>query len=130
MATWAQLSPAQQAQVTNYCDQVFRPVVRELARSMLHISAEVVPQYLVSPTGAASTIASPAADSVAGLLATLAAGEVVPLSTSGLALAGPLLASKLASYTLSLNTALATYWAASVQQDYAQIVGTPNLVTG
>lgn len=128
MATWASLSPAQQAQVQNYCDQVFRPVVRELARSMMHTSIQVITQYLVSPTGLTSTIASPAADSVAGILATLSAGEVVPILNSGYPLAGPLLASKLATYSGALNTALATYWTSTAQQDYAQIIGTPNLV--
>jgi hypothetical protein len=128
MATWASLTPAQQAQVQQYVDQVLRPVVRELARSMLHTSVEVIPQYLVSPTGLASTIGSPAADSVAGILATLAAGEVVPILNSGFPLSGPLLASKLVTYSSALNTALATYWTATAQQDYAQIVGAPNLV--
>jgi hypothetical protein len=128
MATWASLTAAQQAQVQNYCDQVFRPVVRELARAMLHTSVEVIPQYLVSPTGAASTIASPAADSVAGILATLSAGEIVPILSTGYALAGPLLASKLVTYSSALNTALATYWTSTAQQDYAQVVGSVNLV--
>jgi hypothetical protein len=129
MATWASLSPAQQAQVQNYCDQVLRPVVRELARSMLHTSVEVIPQYLVSPTGLPSTMASPAADSVAGILATLAAGEVVPILTTAYPVAGSLLGSKLATYSGALNTALSTYWTATAQQDYAQIVGAPNLVS-
>jgi len=129
MATWASLTPAQQAQVQNYCDAVMRPVVMELAKSMLHTSVECIPQYLVSPTGLTSTIGSPAADSVAGILATLSAGEVVPISsTSGLALAGSLLASKIATYSTALNTALATYWTSTAQQDYAQIVGSPNLI--
>ncbi len=128
MATFASLTADQKLQIQNYCDQVFRPTVRELAVSMLHTSVLVLPQYLVSPTGLASTIGSPAADSVAGLLATLTAGEVIPILTSGYPLAGPLLASKLAGYSVSLNTALATYWTASVQQDYAQVVGAPNLV--
>ena len=128
MATWASLTAAQQIQVQSYCDQVFRPVVRELARAMLHTSVEAIPQYLVSPTGLSSTIGSPAADSVAGILATLSAGEVVPILSSGYPLAGPLLASKLATYSVALNTALATYWTSTAQQDYAQVVGSPNLI--
>lgn len=129
MATWASLTSAQQTQVQNYCDQVLRPVVRELARAMMHTSVEVIPQYLVSPTGLSSTIASPAVDSVAGILATLTAGEVVPILTSGYPLSGALLASKIVTYSGALNTALSTYYTTTVQQDYAQIVGTPNLLT-
>ena len=128
MATWASLTSAQQIQVQNYGDLVFRPVVRELARAMLHTSVEVIPQYLVSPTGLTSTIGSPAADSVAGILATLSAGEVVPILSTAYPVAGSLLASKLATYSVALNTALATYWTATAQQDYAQVVGAPNLV--
>lgn len=128
MATWASKSPAQQAQVQNYADQVFRPVVRELARSMLHTSAQVITQYLVSPSGLPSTMGAPAVDSVAGILASLDVGEVVPILNSGYPLAGPLLASKLATYTGALNTALATYWTSTAQQDYAQVIGTPNLI--
>jgi hypothetical protein len=129
MATWASKTPAQQAQVQNYADQVLRPVVRELARAMLHTSVEVIPQYLVSPSGLPSTIAAPAADSVAGILATLDAGEVVPILTTGYPVAGSLLASKIVTYSAALNTALATYWTTTAQQDYAQVVGAPNLVS-
>lgn len=128
MATWANVPADQKLSVQNYCDQLFRPTVRELAQSMLHTSVLVLPQYLVSPTGLTSTFAAPAADSVAGILASLNAGEVVPVLNTGYALAGPLLASKLVTYTGALNTALATYWTAAVQQDYAQVIGTPNLL--
>lgn len=129
MATWASLTATQQTEVQQYVDQVLRPVVLGLARALAKTSVEVVPQYLVSPSGLASTMAAPAADSVAGILATLAAGEVVPILNSGLPLEGPLLASKVVSYTGSLNTMLATYFTAAVQQDYAQICGSPNLVS-
>jgi hypothetical protein len=127
LATWASLTSTQQVEVQNYIDQVFRPAVLKLASAMAEASIHVIPQYLSSPTGLASTLASPAADSVAGILATLGAGEVVPILTSGLPLAGPLLASKAATYSATLNTMLATYFTAAVQQDYAQIVGTPNI---
>ncbi len=101
----------------------------QLARALKNASIAVIPQYLTSPTGLTSTIASPAADSVAGILATLSAGEVVPILNSGLPLAGPLLASKAVSYSGNLNTMLGTYFSAAVQQDYAQIVGSINLLS-
>lgn len=128
MATFASLTSAQQVQIETYVDSVLRPTVLQLAKAMANASVTLIPEYLVSPTGATSTIASPASDSVAGLLATLGSTEVVPLYTTGLAGAGPLLASKVASYTGALNTLLATYFTAAVQQDYAQIVGSTNLI--
>jgi hypothetical protein len=129
MATWASLTPTQQTEVQQYCDQLFRPTVLRLVKALASTSVEVLPQYLVSPTGLASTLASPAADSVAGILATLSAGEVVPLFNTGLALAGPLLASKLITYSTALNTLVGSYFTAAIQQDYAQIVGGPNIGT-
>ncbi len=128
MATWASLSPTQQNLVQQYVDQDLRPAVLGLARALVRTSVIVIPQYLVSPTGLSSTIGSPAADSVAGILATLGAGEIVPILNSGYPLAGPILGSKVVTYSAALNTLLATYYTAAVQQDYAQIVGSPNLV--
>ena len=87
----------------------------------------MLPQYLSSPTGLASTLASPAADSVAGLLAALSQTDVVPILNSGLPLDGPLLVSKIITYTAALNALLATNFTAAIQQDLAQIVGSPNL---
>jgi hypothetical protein len=129
MATFASLTPAQQAQVQNYVDQVLRPTVLGLARALARANTVVVPQYLSSPTGAASTIAAPAGDSVAGLVASLDANQVVPVLSSGYPLSGPLLGSKVAAYTAAFNTLLGTHFSAAVQQDYAQIVGAPNLIT-
>jgi hypothetical protein len=129
MATWASLTPAQQAQVQTYTDADLRAVVLGLARALAKTNISLIPQYLVSPSGLTSTIASPASDSVAGILATLGATEVVP-NGSGLAGSGPILASKVATYSVSLNSMLATYFSAAVQQDYAQIVGSVNLIAG
>lgn len=128
MATWASLSPAQQLQIQSFVDQSFRPAVLTLARAYARASVVVLPQYLDSPTGLSSTMGSPAADSVAGLLATLTAGEVIPILSSGLPLAGPLLASKVVSYCTTLNTRLGTDFSNAAQQDYAQIVGSINLI--
>lgn len=129
MATFASLSPADQARIQNYTDQDLRAVVLGLARALARTNVALIPQYLASPSGAASTIASPAADSVGGLMATLDAGQVVPVLNSGYPLSGPLLASKIVTYTGSLNTLLATYFSTAVQQDYAQIVGSINLLS-
>jgi hypothetical protein len=73
-------------------------------------------------------MATPAADSVAGILATLGAGEVVPILTSGLPLSGPLLGSKVTAYSAALNNLLATNFTAAIQQDLAQFVGSINLM--
>jgi hypothetical protein len=91
----------QQAQVQGYLDKDLRASLLNLARALAQASISVVPQYLSSPSGLPSTMAAPAADSVAGILATLTAGEVIPISTSGLALAGSPLASKVAAYTVA-----------------------------
>jgi hypothetical protein len=128
MATWASKTADEKERVQQYTDQVLRSTVLLLARSMVRTSGVLVPQYLVSPTGLSSTMASPAANSVGGILASLDAGEVVPILNSGLPLNGPLLGSKVASYTSSLNNLLATLYTAGVQQDYAQIIGAPNLI--
>lgn len=128
MATWASLTPGQQKQVQDYTDKDLRPALLNLARALAQASIAVVPQYLSSPSGASSTMASPAADSVAGILATLTAGEVVPISSSGLALAGSLRGDKIVAYTAALNNLLATNFTPAIQQDLAQFVGSPNLV--
>ena len=128
MATWASLTPAQQLQVQRYVDQTLRPTVLGLARALARAQIAVVPQYLDSPSGKNSTIAAPADDSVAGILATLDAGQVVPILDSALPLAGPVLGSKVAGYSTSLNSMLTTYFNANVQQDYAQLVGSINIL--
>ena len=129
MATWASVPPADQARIQIYTDRDLRPALQSLGRSLAAASIAVVPQYLSSPTGLASTMAAPAADSVAGILATLTAGEIVPVgSQMGLALAGPLLASKVAAYTVALNNLIATNFTLAIQQDLAQFVGSPNLM--
>ncbi|HEY1645286.1 MAG TPA: hypothetical protein VGF75_02775 [Candidatus Saccharimonadales bacterium] len=122
------LSAAQQAAVQNYVDQVFRPAVLSLAKALAASQITVVPQYLSSPTGLASSMASPAADSVAGLLAALPQSDVVPILNSGLPLDGPLLVSKIVAYTAALNNLVTSNFTASIQQDLAQIVGTPNII--
>jgi hypothetical protein len=130
MATWASVPPNQQAQVQNYVDQDLRPALLTLARALARANIAVLPQYLASPSGQASTLAAPAADSVAGIVATLSAGEMVPVLTSSLALIGPVLGSKVASYTTALNTLIGTNFTTAIQQDLAQFVGSPNLING
>jgi len=124
----ASKTPAEQQRVKDYLDKDLRPALLSLARALAAANMAVVPQYLSSPTGLASTMAAPASDSVAGILATLDAGEIVPLSSSGLALAGPILSSKVASYTAALNNLLASNFTAAIQQDLAQFVGSVNLL--
>jgi hypothetical protein len=128
MALIGTFSAADLARVQNYVDQTLRPTVLGLAKALARANIAVIPQYLASPTGLPSTIAAPAVDSIAGLLATLDVGQVIPILSSGLPLSGPLLASKVAGYSGSLNTMLATYFSANIQQDYAQIVGSINLL--
>lgn len=128
MATLATYSAADLARIQDYANKSFRPTVLNFARSLARANIAVVPQYLTSPTNLPSTMAAPAPDSVAGLLAGLDAGQVIPIGDSGLPLAGPLLASKLVTYTASLNTLLGTHFSIAVQQDYAQIVGAINLL--
>ncbi len=130
MAWPESLTAAQQAQIENYVDQIFRPAMLCLAQAMVQATVTVVPTYLSSPSGASSTMSSPAIDSVAGLLTALSAGDVVPVLNSGLAQAKPLLASKVTSYTTTLNSMLATYFTLAIQEDLSQIVGSPNLLGG
>ena len=123
------LTAAQQAAIQNYVDQVFRPAALKLAQAMLLSSATVLPQYLSSPTNLVSTIGSPAADSVAGLLAAMTGADVIPILNSGYPLSGPLTVSDVITFTSGLNTLLGTNWTAAAQQALAQIVGSPNLIS-
>jgi hypothetical protein len=127
MATWASLTPDQQARVMAYDNRDLRPALMALGRALAQTSLSLIPQYLSSPSGLPSTLAAPATDSVAGILATLTAGEVVATKTD-LALAGPVLASKIVTYTVALNNLLGTNFTPAIQQDLAQFVGSTNLL--
>ncbi len=128
MAWPESLTSLQQQQIQNYIDQDLRPALLNLARALASTSLTVVPQYLSSPTGLTSTIGSPAADSVAGLLAAMPGADVVPILSSGYPLSGPLLVSKIIAYTTALNSLLGTNFTAAIQQDLAQFVGSINLL--
>ncbi len=128
MAWPESLNATQQAQIQNYIDQDLRPALLSLAKALGATSLSVIPQYLSSPTGLTSTIASPAADSVAGLLASIPGADVVPNLSSGYPLSGNLLASKIITYSAALNSLLATNFTAAIQQDLAQFVGSINLL--
>ncbi len=128
MAWPESLTAAQQQRIQDYIDQDLRPALLSLARALGATSLSVIPQYLSSPTGLTSTIASPAADSVAGLLASIPGADVVPNLSSGYPLSGPLLASKIIAYSAALNSLLGTNFTAAIQQDLAQFVGSINLL--
>ena len=129
MAWPESLTSTQQAAIQNYVDQVFRPAALKLAQAMLLSSATVIPQYLSSPTNLTSTIASPAADSVAGLLAAMTGADVIPILNSGYPLINALTVSDVITFTAGLNSLLGTNWTAAAQQALAGIVGTPNLIS-
>lgn len=128
MAWPESLTANQQAQIQNYVDQDLRPALLNLAKALSATSLTVIPQYLSSPTGLSSTIGSPAADSVAGLLAALVQSDVVPILNSGLPLTGPLLVSKIIAYSAALNSLVGTNFTAAIQQDLAQFIGSVNLL--
>lgn len=129
MAWPESLTTAQQQQIQNYVDQVLRPDALTLAKALAKANVSVIPQYLFSPSGATSTFASPAADSVGGLLGTLSGSDVVPILNSGLALISPIIVSKITTYTGAFNTLLGTYWTLAAQEDFAGIVGSVNIVS-
>jgi hypothetical protein len=137
MAWPENLTAAQQANITNFVDQVLRPTYLNLVKALAAANIRVIPGYLASPSGAASTFASPAADSIAGLLAGasssgLVSGDVVPLSAqnpTGLALAQPLTVGNLQSDISNLNTMLTTYWQLAAQEGFSNVVGAPNMAT-
>jgi hypothetical protein len=128
VATWASLTQPQKDMVTNFADPALRPALLRLARSLAMANLAVVPQYLASPSALASTMASPASDSVAGILATLTAGEMVPIGPSGLAGAAAVRADKIITYTAALNNLIASNFTAAIQQDLALFVGSVNLI--
>ncbi len=122
------LTADQQSRIQNYVDQDLRPALLNLGRALAMTSITVVPQYISSPTGLNSTIGSPAADSVAALLAGLTGSDVVPILSSALPLAGGLTASKIITYSAALNSLLASNFTAPIQQDLSQFVGSINLI--
>ncbi len=122
------LTADQQQRIQNYVDQDLRPALLNLGKALASTSLTVVPQYLSSPGGSASTIASPAADSVAGLLASITGTDTVPILNSGLPLVGGVTAAKIIAYSSALNSLLATNFTAAIQQDLAQFVGSINLL--
>ncbi len=128
MATWASLTADQQARSQGYVDSDLRIALLNLGRALGMTQLTVIPQFLSSPSGLTSTIGSPAADSVAGILATLGATEVVPILNSALPLSGGILAPKIITYSTALNNLLATNFTAAIQQDLAQFVGSINLI--
>ena len=129
MAWPESLTALQQQQIQNFVDQDLRPALLNLARALSAASLTVMPQYLSSPTGLSSTIAAPAADSIAGLLAGVSGADVVPIFSSGLPLSGPLTVSKIIAYTVALNNLLGTNFTAAIQQDLAQFIGSINLLS-
>jgi hypothetical protein len=83
-ATWASLSPTQQAAIQGLNDSVLRPQIAETFRNLSKLS-NMLQGIVSSPTGATSSFVSPAPDSILGVVATLEATEVVPVANSGLA---------------------------------------------
>ncbi len=121
---------AQQALIENWVDQEFRPATLLLVKALANAYAGTIPSYIASPTGLASTFASPAADSVAGLLASIPSSDIVPLSTpfpTGYALALPLTAGEIITYVGGLNTMVTTYYVSAALQAWSNIIGAVNL---
>jgi hypothetical protein len=130
MAWPESLTTAQQALIQNWIDQEFRPGTLLLVKALSNAYGGMLPSYLASPTGLTSTFASPAADSVAGLLAALNAADIVPLSTqlpTGYPMAQPLTVGNTITYTSGLNTMVTTYYVAAALQAWSNIVGALNL---
>lgn len=130
MAWPESLTTAQQAFIQNWIDQVFRPGTLLTVKVLTNAYAAVIPSYIASPSGLTSTFASPAADSVAGLLASIPAGDVIPLSTqlpTGYALAQPLTAGEAITYAIGLNNMVTTNYTPAALQAFSNIVGAGNL---
>jgi len=128
MATWASLTQPQKDMVLAFNDPALRPALLRLARSLAMAKLTVVPQYLASPSGAASTMAAPAADSVAGIMATLTGSEMVPLGSGGFVGAAAVRADKVIAYTSAMNNLITTNFTDPIQQDLALFVGSINLI--
>lgn len=128
MAWPESLSAEDQTRIKDYLDRTLRSALLNLGKSLAQTSLTVIPQYLSSPTGLSSTIAAPASNSVAGILTAMPGADIVPISSSGLALAGPIQVSKIIAYSSALNSLLASNFTAAIQQDLAQFVGSVNLL--
>ncbi len=128
MAWPESLTGANQTRIIEFNDQDLRVALLNLGKSLAMASLTVIPQYLSSPSGLTSTMAAPAADSIAGLLASIPGADVVPIGSSGLALIGSITASKIITYTTALNNLLTSNFTAAIQQDLAQFVGSINLL--
>ena len=131
MAWPESLTTTQQSLIQNWIDQEFRPATLLVVKALSNIYAGTLPAYLASPTGLASTFASPAADSIAGLLTTLSTSDVIPLASganqTGYALALPLTVGEVITYGGGLNTMMTTYYVSAALQAWSNICGAPNL---
>lgn len=124
------LTTAQQAFITAYFDQVFRPACLQFVKTLSACNDQVIPGALASPSGATSTFQSPAADSVMGMLAALSGSDIIPLSTAnptGLALAQPVSVTQAISFITALDGLIGTYWQLANQEAFSLIVGAPNV---
>jgi hypothetical protein len=130
MAWPENLTAAQQAMITYYVDQVFRPNMLPFVTALSDGSDRVIPGALASPSGASSTFSSPAADSVLGLLGTLNGADFIPFSATnptGLAGAQQFTVADAIAFIGAINTLVQTYWQLPNQQAFSLIVGAPNL---
>lgn len=130
MAWPESLTTAQQALIQNWIDQEFRPATKLLVTALANAYAGTIPSFISSPSGLTSSVASPAADSVAGLLASISSSDVIPLSVqfpTGYALAQPLTAGSVLTYADGLNTLVVANYVAAALQAWSNIIGAPNL---
>jgi hypothetical protein len=126
MMQFSQLTETQRAQLEQFVDQLHRPAVLSAWKLMNQFKI-LLAQALASPSGATSTAASPAADSIWGLIASLDVTEVVPLINSGLAGAQPLQAQVLLWNLADFASTLDTHYTDAALQNYALTVGAVNI---
>jgi hypothetical protein len=125
------LTVIDQALIQNWIDQEFRPATLLLVKALANAYAGTIPSFIASQSGLTSSYASPAADSIAGLLATLPGADVIPLATgqnqTGLALAQPLTVSEVITYMGGINSIVVANYVSAALQAWSNVIGAPNL---
>jgi hypothetical protein len=130
MAWPENLTAPQVTLITNNIDQEFRPATLLLFKALANAATATLPGYLASPTGLVSTWASPAVDSVAGLLAALPTADIIPFSIqfpTNYALAQQLTVGEVITYMTGLNALVTSDYTAAALQAFSNIVGAPNM---
>jgi hypothetical protein len=127
MSTYDSLTDGQKQQISIWVDMLYRKLIRVVGPLDGVLFRPALDAFLASPTGQTSTISAPAANSVAGLIASLGSGEFIPVTQSGLAGAQPIPATAIIPDMSTINYLIGNYYTDGMRQYRTQVVGPENM---